>query len=221
MKTKFWILVILTGIIFSACKKDDDIVKEPIFENGKLNLKNFAASLPNSSRVIVDHPLESSDAYFNVTLFDAGNLDGRYSAWCIQTGVGIKPGNRNSATVHSSYESLPDYDKIFLNRLNWIINQDFVKQGYSYGEVQISLWTLKHGYTMFNEDVSAELYNTRPPNPFDPESIGEWNTEKVNEILTLAAGISDYIPGLGDVIAVIFIDPEHQDLAIKYTLPSE
>jgi hypothetical protein len=220
MKTKFWILCLIAGVTFSACKKDNEPI-ERIFENGKLNLVNFATSLPQFAKVIVEHPSESSDAYFKVTLSDAGRLDGRYSAWCIQTGEGIKPGRKNSTSVYSSYANLPDYDKTFLNRLNWVINQKYVGQGFTYGEVQIAIWTLMHGYTAFNEDVSIELYNTRPPNPLDPEYIGSWNKEKVNEIVILAAGISDYLPDPGGLIGVLCIVESSQDLAIEFTLPSE
>jgi hypothetical protein len=78
-----------------------------------------------------------------------------------------------------------------------------------------------HGYTAFNEDVSIELYNTRPPNPLDPEYIGSWNKEKVNEIVILAAGISDYLPDPGGLIGVLCIVESSQDLAIEFTLPSE
>ena len=220
MKTKFFLLLILSGVLFSTCKKDNDELMEPIFENGKLNLKSFAASLPSSAQVIVEHPSESPDAYFNVNLSNASALDGRWPGWCIQTGVGINPGNRSTASVHSSYASLSDYDEVFLIRLNWIINQKFMEQGFTYGEVQIALWALKHGYVVFDEDVKAELYNTRPPNPFDPTSIGNWNEGKINEILFLASGITDFTPDFGGVIGVIFIDEENQDLVVEYTLPS-
>lgn len=223
MKTKFALLLIVSGILFSSCKKDDDeIINEPIFENGKLKLENFAASLPPNARAIVDHPSDSPDAYFNVDLSNASLLDGKWPGWCVETGISITPGNRNAARVYSSYdENLSDYDGVFMNRLNWIINQKFVEQGFTYGEIQIAVWTLKHGYVTFNDDVAAELHNTRPPDLFDPKSIGEWNKEKVNEILTLAAGISDFMPDYGGVIAVLLVHDDNQDLVIEYRLQAE
>jgi hypothetical protein len=221
MKTILWILIIVPGIIFSACKKDDDTVKENLFENGKLNLKYFASTLPKSAEVSVGQPYENTDSYFTARVREADMLNGQYPGWCIETGVGIKPHHKNTVSVYSSYEILTGYDKIFLNRLNWLLNQELVKHGFTYGEVQIALWVLKHGYTVFNEDVSDELNNTRPPNLFDPESTGGWEWEKVNEILTRAAGIDDFIPGAGGIVAIILIDPENQDVAVEYKLPSE
>ena len=221
MKTKLWILLIVSGIIFSACKKDDDTVKENIFENGKLNLKYFASTLPKSAEISVGQPYENTDSYFTARVREAGMLNGQYPGWCIETGVGIKPHQKNTVSVHSSYESLTGYDKIFLNRLNWLFNQEFVKHGFTYGEVQIALWGLKHGYTLFTEDVYDELNHTRPPNLFNPESIGEWEKGKVNEILTQTAGINDYVPGVGGIVAIILIDPENQDVAFEYKLPSK
>ena len=221
MKTKIFLIFIVSGFFFSTCKKDNDEIKEPIFENGILNLKAFTASLPPYAKVMVEHPSESSDAYFKVDLSNAGSLDGKWPGWCIQTGTGIKPGVKNTARVYSSYASLSDYNEGFLIRLNWVISQKFVEQGFTYGEVQIALWSLQHGYIVFNEDVAAELYDTRPPDPFDPKSIGEWDAEKINEILTLASGITDFIPYLGGLIGIIIIDEKNQDLVIEYTLPSK
>jgi hypothetical protein len=221
MKAKLVFLLIMSGLIFSACKKDKDEIKEPIFENGKLNLNAFAASLPPYARVIVDHPSEWPDAYFNVDLSNASKLDGKWPGWCVETGVAIKPGNINTARVFSSFDENAGYNKVFMNRLNWIINQKFVEQGFTYGEVQIVLWTLKHGYNSFNDAAAAELHETSPPDLFDPKSIGDWNKEKVNEILTLATGISDFIPGYGGVIAILFVSEDNQDIIIEYTLPGE
>ncbi len=221
MKTKIFLILIVSGLFFSACKKDkDEIINEPIFENGILNLQNFAASLPPYARVIVDHPSESPDAYFNVSLSNASTLDGVSPGWCIQTGVGISPGNKTTTTVYSSYANIPGYDQLFFIRLNWIINQKFIEKGFNYGEIQIAIWTLKHGHTLFDENVKSELDNTRPPNLFDPDSIRDWDEEKVNEILSLAAGISDYVPGIGGLIGVVFTSEENQDIMVEYTLPA-
>jgi hypothetical protein len=217
MKTKVLLIFILSGTLFTACKKDE-LIQEPIFENGVLNLTRFAASLPPYARVIVDHPSEFS--YFKADLSNASILDGIWPGWCIQTGKSINPGSKTTATVSSSYANVPGYDQVFFIRLNWVINQKFVEQGFTYGEIQIALWTLKHGYTLFDESVKSELLNTSPPNPFVPSSIGAWNEEKVNEILTLASGISEYVPGMGGLIGIVLTCEENQDIVIEYTLPS-
>jgi hypothetical protein len=221
MKTKLFLICIVFGYLYSGCKKDrDDIIKDPIFEDGILNLQNFAASLPPHARVIVDHPSESPGSYFNADLSNASKLDGLWPGWCVQTGVGISPGRKTTTTVYSSYANIPGYENDFFIRLNWIINQKFIEKGFTYGEIQIAIWTLKHGHTVFNENVKVELDNTRPPNLFDPDSIGPWDAEKVNEILTLAGVISDYLPGMGGLIGVVFISEEHQDIIVEYTLPA-
>jgi hypothetical protein len=210
----------MSAILLSSCKKDDGIIREPIFEDGILNLQKFANSLPPYARVIIDHPSESTDSYVNVELSNSSFLDGLWPGWCIQTGFTIIPGRKTTATVFSSYANIPDYEQLFFMRYNWIINQKFIEQGFTYGEIQIALWTLKHGYTLLDDDVKIELHNTRPPDPFQTDVIGPWNDERVNEILTLASGISDYVPGMGGLIGVVFISEEYQDIIIEFNLPS-
>lgn len=184
-------------------------------ENGTVDLAAFAQILPETATIKVDHPEDDITSYFNVTVTNAGILDGIWPGWCVQTGEGINPGDYYDTYVYSTYEDLSgyNYNADFLMKLNWIINQKFTEppQGFTYGEVQLAIWSIKLGLDEFDYDA---LSATEPPNPF--VTIGDYDPDNVNQILDWANDVEDFVPGCGDVIAVAFIDGSHQDLIIEY-----
>lgn len=181
--------------------------------DGKIDLEAFAQLLPETATVAIDHPANNTNSYFNVHVSNAGFLNGKWPGWCIQTGAEIAPGSQYDTKVYSSYENVPGYDAGILMKINWILNQRFIGQGYSYGEIQIAMWTLLLGYEEFNNVVQAQLQGT-VPNPLVSSVIGPWTAEKVNNILSQVIDITDFIPECGGVIAVVFVH-NAQDLIIE------
>jgi hypothetical protein len=183
---------------------------------GNINLNAFAEILPKTATVKVDNPPLNTESYFKVRLSNAGILDGIWSGWCVQTGVSIDPKLTYYGTdVYSSYQDLSGYGYTsdFLIKLNWIINQEFTQNGFTYGEVQIAIWCLKLGLPQFNK---AALEATSPPNPLLPGIIGLPDPDKINLILDEVKDVTHFVPPCGGVIAVVLIDDEHQDLIIEY-----
>jgi hypothetical protein len=180
---------------------------------GKVNLKAFAEILPKTASIKVDNPTLNLDSYFKVYLSNAGILDGNWEGWCVQTGKSIDPSLTYDGTaVYSSYQDLSGfgYTSDFLMKLNWILNQKFTQKGFTYGEVQLAIWSLKLNHLQFN----FAALNATSPNPF--KTIGPYNSSKINDIISWANAIEKFVPECGGVIAVIFIDEDHQDLVIEY-----
>jgi len=200
-------------------------------EGGYINLDAFAEILPETATVAIDHPADNEESYFNVHVSDAGILNGIWPGWCIQTGAVIDPGPppvKYPTSVFSSYEDLSGYNEKYtsevLMKINWILNQNFIELDndgkpdyFTYGDLQIAMWTLLHGYDEFDDVVKEELKGTSP-NPFATSVIGKWTREKVNEILSQVKNITEFFPECGGVIAVVFVH-EAQDLIIEYPLP--
>ena len=177
---------------------------------GTVDLEAFAEVLPKTATIKVDDPGDNDESYFKVHVSNAGILDGNWQGWCVQTGKAIKPGKYYDTKVFSSYETLPGYSADFLMKLNWIINQKFTENGFTYGEVQLAIWSLLMHHAEFNFDA----LNATSPNPFI--TIGDYKEENINQILDWANKVVEFIPQCGGVIAVIFIDGSHQDLIIEY-----
>jgi hypothetical protein len=139
--------------------------------------------------VTINPTYHGGDSYFNTTLSNAGGIDGTYDGWCVDVDHGISPGNNYSrVNVYSSYDpnlpALQDHpDKLPL--VNYIINQDYPDNGYTFGDVQRAIWTL------IDNRVSTSGLRT-------------WSQDRVNEILADAqANGQGYIPGCNDDVAII------------------
>ncbi len=190
------------------------------------DLAAFAVSLPETATIAIDHPADNLDSYFKVKVSDGDILDGTWPGWCIETNAAIEPGPPPSydTEVFSSYEYVPGYEAEILMKINWILNKKFIQLDesgnpdyFTYGDVQIAMWTLLHGYESFDQDVRDELDATTP-NPFQSSVIGPWTPAKVNEILEQVKDVTEFTPGCGDVIAIVFVH-DGQDLIIEYPFP--
>lgn len=114
------------------------------------SMEEVAAALPGSVNMVVSYPGAAS--YLDVTISGGTALDGTYANWCIDATHLIYPGTTYTANVYSSYEPLPEtltggdnpnIDKEEnLDLVNWVVNQDFVSQGYSTNDVQTAIWVL-------------------------------------------------------------------------------
>ncbi|GEM_PF-2342689 len=195
--------------------------------NGTIDLEAFAKLLPETASIEVDHPNQNTDSYFKVHISDAGILNGSWPGWCIETDAEIVPGLEPPyvTNVFSSYDDVPGYEGEFLMKLNWILNQNFVYTSsngngdFTYGDVQIAIWTIYNGFDTFDDNAKKYLENTNP-NPFSQSVIGTWKRERVNEILNQVRDINEYFPGCGDIIAIVFTHDD-QDFVIEYPLACE
>ncbi len=209
-------------------------------EGDFINLEAFAASLPETATISIEYPYSGGPAYFpEVDVTNADFLNGKYLGWCINTDqIILDNENYHGTRVYSSYdEDIPIYKADFLMKLNWIINENFVGKDageelgkYTYGDVQIAIWTLFHEI-VFHEEYTLEDwlkdlrgYGTDPLNPtyIGDKYIGpeyEKNRNRIKEILNQADEITDFVPECGGVIAIVLIDDDHQDLIIEYPFP--
>ena len=188
------------------------------------DLDAFAMVLPETATVIVNNPKYVKKSYFDVTVSEGGILDGVWPGWCIELNIQISPGTPYKADVFSSYKEKYGYDEEFLMKVNWVLNQGFVKLDgdgkpvyYTKGDVQIAIWLLLWGEYEFNKDVKKRLEETSP-NPLNREIIGDYDGDRINKILKEAAMVDKFFPECGDVIAIVF-ENKSQDLIIEYPVP--
>ena len=140
----------------------------------------------------VQHP--GGDSYFNTTVLNAGELNGLYDGWCIDTDNNISVGEQYSCKFYSSYDlpyGLVEYPDN-MDLVNWIINQGYVGQpspacegDYTYGDQQRAFWDLIED----NQSTSG---------------LGEWSQCRVDEILNAAyANGEGFEPGPEDEIGIV------------------
>ncbi|HSN54391.1 MAG TPA: hypothetical protein VLT32_06945, partial [Candidatus Sulfomarinibacteraceae bacterium] len=141
----------------------------------------------------------TSSSYFQTTITDAdGELGGIYPGWCIDTDETINP-NRSYQAVPVPAYIVDVYGNVVINpevvglvddptRLDevaWLVNQDFVGNGYHYCDVQTAIWDL------LGESRSAcpGRDDTRVAELFD---------------FALANGL-DFVPGCEQKVPVILV----------------
>jgi hypothetical protein len=171
------------------------------------------AMLPDQVTVAVTWPgLGFGDpSYFDIAVSGGTTLDGTYDGYCVDSDHGYIIGTMD---VYSSYETLPpgliEYPQN-LDKVNWIINQDFVGQpstcggSYTWGDVQWAIW---------------QLIEDDPP--ADHESLLDWSPCRAQEILDAAYDYGEgFMPGCGDVLGIILAPelPNKQSLLIWVEVP--
>ena len=175
------------------------------FDGDALAAELEALNEPNSVKVRVQYPYGGGPAYFPVTDVDLdgdGTPDFSIPSWCMDTDHQISQNTWYCTTLVSSYNyptGLDDTREENLDVVNWILNMDFVGQDsggfglYTYGDVQLAIW--------------AVIDNGSSPN-----SLGDWNQDRVNQILALAAtavGIDDpnvnYEPPCDGVVGLVLV----------------
>jgi len=169
--------------------------------------------LPENITFSVVNPNPSLDSYFKATVSGSTNIDGTYSAWCIDPTNVIYQNTSYTAAVYSSYGYIPEgvvENTENLDLVNWLINQNVVGKtstgcegNYTYGDVQIAIWQL-----LVDGDYSGS------------RGIGEYSLCRVNELVANAmANGESFVPVCGEKTAVILYNPDIQLTIIEFPVP--
>ncbi|HAZ14140.1 MAG TPA: hypothetical protein DCY86_15235 [Bdellovibrionales bacterium] len=163
-------------------------------------LEGFASLLPDTATIHVSNVVAGGPSYFPaLTVTDGAFLNGVYHGWCVDSANTISRNFPLTASIYSSYEPLPegtvDFPQNF-DLVNWILNQHYVDQTsasgqgvYTYGDLQKAIWTL------LDDETSTS-------------SLGVYNEERVQEILTNAKALGEnFVPGCKEIVAIVF-DPK-------------
>lgn len=145
-----------------------------------------------------------TDAFANVTLSNAGDLDGTHGAWCVDMERGMGDCNVDVmlvSTLDPAANGLVDRSNFDL--LNYLLNQDYSGWGADRDEIQAVIWALV-------DDGDWRTGAGVLPNIALAEQI-------LADVIANGAG---YVPGHGDYVAVILWPrAELQTTIIKVRLP--
>ena len=191
---------------------------------GETDFAGIAEWLPGTADVKVTAPKPGGNTYFpKVNLSEADKLNGDYPGWCLESDVRIADGTFN---VYSSAGDLPDgYPENFFNKVNWILNQNFVGTSspvydapdFTSGDVQIAIWVIKLGESSFEDavdDIDDAALNTN--------FIGSYNPDNIDYIVKQANSYGDdFVPVCGDVFVIILTNEDLQDIVIEYPVPCQ
>ena len=162
----------------------------------KTDIPAISVQLPEYVTISVDYPQAGSGSYFTTTVTNGGILDGSYAGWCVDVGNAIYSGTEYLAKVISGYDA--DLSGVVdkpenLEKVNWIINRNFVGQTasdgnvYTFGDVQRAIWEL------VDNDVSES-------------GLGDWSQTRVDEILMLAENAPPgYVPECGQEVVIMLV----------------
>lgn len=165
------------------------------------------ASLPLNEEVCVTAKGDA-DSYFDINIAGDSFLAGDYNAWCIDLykslnddqcfNADIVPllnGSANSA-VHKPEN---------LGAVSWIMNQDFVSQGYTFGEVQWAIWEL------LEDDNTPNYYCC----------LGDWEMTKGEEIVAMAVENLTFTPSCGDQFGIAILPTNTSIQPVVISIPVE
>lgn len=141
------------------------------------------------------------DSYFDNNV--VGVIEGAFNGWCVDVDHVIFIGQKYDGTTYSTLDSFPGelVDRPEnMDLVNYIINQGYLAQGMSYGDVQLAIWTLIDDHVTY-------------PGPYTPA-----NVEAI--IADALANGEGFKPSCGDVVAII-IEPtvDAQTTIIEYPVP--
>lgn len=159
-----------------------------------------------------------TESYFLVDIASGDLAGSDIPAWCVDVDKTLGAPECFEANVYSSYGSFPtgdfeNYENFDL--VNYILNQDYISQGYTFGHIQWAIWEL-----IDDENCVSCTYLTNP--------IGNWTDPddeiKGQEIVDDAIANGDgFEPVAGQNLAIILIptDNTKQSIIIPYPLECE
>lgn len=153
------------------------------------DVDSIISALPDTVTMDVSVTLPAS--YIDVTISDGGILDGSYVGYCIDSGILIDvtapPPPPPYYDVGVNTNGLVDLDgNPVMDRINYILNQDYLSQGYSHSDIQVAIWRL----------LPLQSLPTNYPNP---PAVEANVTAIVNDANANGVG---YEPECGDYLAI-------------------
>lgn len=164
-------------------------------------------SLPINTEVCVTDKGDEN-SYFDIAVGGDSFLSGNHNAWCIDLYKSLDNGqcfNANLVSLLDDSVNNAVHKPENLAAVNWIINQDFVSQGYTFGEVQWAIWEL------LEDDNTPNFYCC----------LGEWEMTNGEAIVTMAMENSNFVPGCGDFYGIAIIPTDTSVQPIVITTPVE
>lgn len=153
-------------------------------------------TLPPTSNLQLQ--VATTPSYFTTVISQGGALDGEYNGWCIDAGHNIFLYEPYAVNVYSSTGDLSGLGQVdhpeHLDKVNWLINQDFVGQMSTYAgtefipmDIQYAIWSLV--------DDNPPTYPNYPP---------YWDPLRLEELLYMAYTYGEgFVPDCGDKMAVV------------------
>ncbi|MFH6768351.1 hypothetical protein V8G56_06365 [Gaetbulibacter aquiaggeris] len=151
----------------------------------------FLANIPSTAYgCVTAKGVDAIDSYFNINISSAGILNGDYDAWCVDYDADLGDGHCFDADVYTTLDDLTsgpfEYPETF-GSVNWILNQDFISQGYTFAEIQYAIWRLIEG-----EALASNFY-------------GPIDYAKARYLHQLSLNYSDYKPVCGEQLGIILV----------------
>ncbi|MFN3556788.1 MAG: hypothetical protein ACK4VN_12570 [Bacteroidales bacterium] len=197
------------------------IAAHAVVASGFSGLEGVSAALPSDFDFLVRfftnatiQPENKGKSYFETTVSNGGFLDGIHQGWCLDSDVLITTNTVQNGTIYSSYgdfagvfEGLFDFPEN-LNKINWIINYDFVGKDagdglgvYTLGDVQKAMWIL--------------LEESPNPNPLG--GVGPFSNARIARIVSMANELGyNFVPGCGQFFGIIIVLPGQQTTLIRF-----
>lgn len=186
------------------------------------DLEGFELSLPDVVSIqTTEKPTDA--AYFALDVLNTNLAGTDLEGWCVDVDLSLGVEGPLDFDVYSSYEELPEgkfENPQNFDLVNYIMNQNYVGQAspsggtYTFGHVQWAIWEL-----IDDKNCQSCTYLTNP--------TGDWkddanNITKGKEIVEAAiANGEDFVPAVGQKIAVVLIPDGKQSIIIMKDVPAK
>ena len=189
------------------------------------DIAGLESSLPTEVNMQLTGPPGTPDQefFFSINVTDLTLvLEGNFGAWCVDRGSSLNESYLvEDVQVFSSYADVSNFPKTSnpenFDQVNWVLNQDLLDQGYTYGHIQYAIWTI----------LGEELDCTSDPcnNQFLTDPYGNWASsdfDKAAEIVTMAgnSGVG-FEPGCGELLGIVLIPETKQSVIISLEVPEK
>ena len=187
------------------------------------DIAGLESSLPTEVNMQLTGPPGTPDQefFFSINVTDLTLvLEGNFGAWCVDRGSSLNESYLvEDVQVFSSYADVSNFPKTSnpenFDQVNWVLNQDLIDQGFTYGQIQYAIWILLGEEEDCTSDPCNNQYLTQPN--------GNWaqsDVDKATDIVTMAgnSGVG-FEPGCGELLGIVLIPANKQSLIITKEVP--